>query len=102
MEENKYKIPNQLVFIRKRMNLSQKRVARMIGLRDATVLSRYERGRALPPLKTALKIALLYDVTIPEIFDELSQRARLQLFARESLGYSSKPGALRQHLRRKT
>jgi transcriptional regulator with XRE-family HTH domain len=80
MEENKHRIPNQLVLLRKRMNLSQKRVARIIGLRDATLLSRYEGGREAPPLKTALKLAALYDVPLPEIFRELSVRARTQVF----------------------
>jgi transcriptional regulator with XRE-family HTH domain len=80
MEENKHRISNQLVLLRKRMNLSQKRVARIIGLRDATLLSRYEGGREAPPLKTALKLAALYDVTLPEIFRELSAQARTQVF----------------------
>ena|ERR1700722_4627881 len=80
MEENKKRIPNQLLLFRKQMNLSQKRVARMIGLRDATLLSRYEAGWEAPPLKTAMKLAALYDVGLPEIFHELSARARSQVF----------------------
>jgi len=80
MEENKNRIPNQLVLIRKSMNLSQKRVARMIGLRDASVLSRYEKGYASPPLKTALKLAAFYEIPLAEIFHGLNSRARMQVF----------------------
>jgi len=80
MEENKHRIPNQLVLLRKRKYLSQKRVARIIGLRDATLLSRYEKGREAPPLKTAMKLAALYDVALPEIFRDLSRPARTQAF----------------------
>ena len=88
MEENKHRIPNQLVFLRKRINLSQKRVARIIGLRDATLLSRYEKGREAPPLKTAMKLAALYDVTLPEIFKELNTHARTQVFGHGSEGWT--------------
>jgi transcriptional regulator with XRE-family HTH domain len=80
MEENKKRIPNQLVLLRKQRNLSQRRVARIIGLRDATLLSRYESGQEAPPLKTAMKLAALYDVTLPEIFKELNTCARNQVF----------------------
>jgi DNA-binding XRE family transcriptional regulator len=68
MEENKNKAPNQLALMRAKMNLSQKSVARVIGLRDSTLLSRYELGRALPPLKTALKLAALYQTPLSDIF----------------------------------
>jgi len=96
MEENKKRIPNQLVLIRKRMNLSQKRVARMIGLRDATVLSRYESGRALPPLKIALRLAVLYDATLSEMFRELSRRSRRQVLGREEEEISRRRGRPRK------
>ena len=96
MEENKNRIPNQLVLIRKRMNLSQKRVAHMIGLRDATVLSRYESGRALPPLKIALRLAVLYDATLSEMFRELSRRSRRQVLGREEEEISRRRGRPRK------
>jgi len=96
MEENKNRIPNQLVLIRKRLGLSQKRVARIIGLRDATVLSRYESGGALPPLKTALKLAALYDATLSEMFHELSRRSRLLVLGQEEKRIARKRGRPRK------
>lgn len=50
--------------------MSQKQVAHLIGHRDATMLSRYERGLLAPPLRTALKLTLLYQLPIQEIFTE--------------------------------
>jgi transcriptional regulator with XRE-family HTH domain len=102
MEENKNRIPNQLVLIRKRMNLSQKRVARMIGLRDATTLSRYERGRASPPLRTALKLGAFYDMSLSEIFHELTRRARMQIFGRGTEDGARQQKPSHKRLRRKT
>jgi DNA-binding XRE family transcriptional regulator len=54
--------------------MSQKQVALLIGHRDATMLSKYEKGLLAPPLRTALKLMLLYRLPIQEIFtDEVSQ-----------------------------
>ena len=97
MEENKHRIPNQLVLVRKRKNLSQKRVAHLIGLRDATALSRYESGRALPPLKTALRLAALYDATLSEMFPELSRRSRRQVLGHEEKLIMRKRGRPRKN-----
>jgi transcriptional regulator with XRE-family HTH domain len=102
MDENKHRNSNQLVLIRKRMHLSQKRVARAIGLRDASVLSRYESGRALPPLKTALKLAALYDATLSEMFHELSRRCRMQVLGREDERITLRRGRLRKNAGRST
>lgn len=84
------------------MNLSQKRVARVIGLRDASVLSRYESGRASPPLKTALKLAALYDTTISEMFPELSRRCMMQVLGQEDEQVSRRRGRPRKSAGRNT
>jgi DNA-binding XRE family transcriptional regulator len=69
----------KLHFVRKQRRLSQKQVAHLIGHRDATMLSKYERGLLAPPLRTALKLTLLYRLPIQEIFTEEFSQAREEL-----------------------
>ena len=71
-----------LHFARKRRRLSQKQVAHLIGHYDATMLSKYERGLLSPPLRTALKLTLLYRLPIQEIFTEEFSQAREELTAK--------------------
>ena len=59
--------------------MSQKQVAHLIGHRDVTMLSKYERGLRAPSLRTALKLALLYRMPMHEIFVEEFSRARDEL-----------------------
>lgn len=81
MEKPKPK-QNNLVLYRRRMGLTQKQVARLLGHRDATMISHYEHGRALPPLLMALSLEIIYRVPVaflfPELYDELKQRVRKQ------------------------
>jgi transcriptional regulator with XRE-family HTH domain len=46
------------------MGFSQKRVARLLGHPNEQMLSRYERGRCLPPLMTALQLEIIYRVPL--------------------------------------
>ena len=64
--QNKY--PNELFVYRRRMNLSQKQVAVLLGRRDTTMLSRYETGRSLPPLITALRLEIIYRVPVAFLY----------------------------------
>ena len=72
--------PNLLLLYRKRMGFTQKRVARLLGQRDSTMLSRYERGRSQPPLDTALKLEIVLRVPVaflyPQLHGELKRNIR--------------------------
>ncbi len=64
------------------MGLTQKSVARLLRHRDATMLSHYEHGRALPPLAVALSLEIIYRTPVaflfPGIHDELKLRIRAE------------------------
>ncbi len=64
------------------MGFTQKQVARFLGHRDATMISHYEHGRALPPLLMALSLEIIYRVPVAflfaELYDELKQHVRKQ------------------------
>jgi transcriptional regulator with XRE-family HTH domain len=75
-QTNKY--PNHLYRLRRIRGLSQKALAHLLG-RTVRMVSRYETGVALPPLKTAfmLQIALGAHVSdiFPDAFHELERLA---------------------------
>jgi transcriptional regulator with XRE-family HTH domain len=79
MDSFKHK-QNNLVLYRRRMGFSQKQIARLLGHRDASMVSHYEHGRALPPLAVALSLEIVYRVPVaflfPAMYDELKHRIR--------------------------
>ena len=73
---------NNLVLYRRRMGYSQKQVARLLGRSDTSMLSHYERSRALPPLAVALTLEIIYRVPVaflfPNLYDEIKLHIRQQ------------------------
>ena len=62
---------NSLWVARNRMGFSQIRVARALGLKRTSVLSRYEHGTRLPSLENALKLEIVYRTPVAYLFDDL-------------------------------
>ena len=75
---------NRLVLYRKRMRLSQKQVAAILGLRNASILSNYERGTSRPSLERALALETIYRVPVAFLFPELYERIRARVREKES------------------
>ena len=64
-------IQTNLWLARKRLGLSQKRVASLLGRRSVSVISEYEHGVKTPPLPIALKLQLIYQTPLGELFPAL-------------------------------
>jgi transcriptional regulator with XRE-family HTH domain len=64
---------NELWIARKKAGLGQKVVARLLGYRSTSPISEYETGKMLPSLRTAMKLALVYNASIPELYPVLYQ-----------------------------
>jgi len=62
---------NSLWVARNRMGFSQIRVARALGLKRSSVLSRYEHGTRVPSLVNALKLEIVYRTPVAYLFDSL-------------------------------
>jgi DNA-binding XRE family transcriptional regulator len=77
--------PNNLEIYRKRMRLSPKQVAYLLGHGDTSSLSRLERGRSLPNLHTALKLACIYRVPVDFLYSRLYTTERDQIRSLESV-----------------
>ncbi|HEY2933116.1 MAG TPA: helix-turn-helix transcriptional regulator [Acidobacteriota bacterium] len=65
------------------MKFSQSRVARLLGHKNEEMLSRYEHGRSLPPLLTALKLEIIYRVPVAFLYPELYETLRNRIRAEE-------------------
>ena len=61
---------NNLVLYRRRMGFTQKQVARLLGHADASMVSHYEHGRALPPLAIALSLEIIYRTPVAFLFPQ--------------------------------
>ncbi len=81
---NRNKYVNDVVLYRERLGLTRLHTARLLGLRDTTILSRIERGHHLPNLKTALKLAALYRVPVEFLYPGLYKAYREDIRQREA------------------
>jgi transcriptional regulator with XRE-family HTH domain len=66
--------PNRLCFLRRRNHLSQKQVAILLGQRDRTMISKYERGHVQPQFSVAAKCQILFGARMEDIFPEEFKR----------------------------
>jgi DNA-binding XRE family transcriptional regulator len=73
-----------LVHYRKRMGLTQFQVARLLGWKNTKGLCQIESGSALPTLRTALKLGIIYRAPIEFVFGDLYQGLRDHIRAKEA------------------
>jgi transcriptional regulator with XRE-family HTH domain len=62
------KLSNYLRVYRKRLGLSQNEVAFLLGWRNASQPSRYEHFSRIPTLRTALALAVIFQVSVSDLF----------------------------------
>lgn len=66
--KNQDKYPNLLLLYRHRLKFSQEYVAKLLGPRSTSMLSRYESGQSLPPLLTAFCLAIVLRVPLEFLY----------------------------------
>ena len=76
-------IANSLWTYRKKIGLSQKRVAFFLGHKTSSQLSNYERGRKIPGLINGLKLEIIYGVPVAFLFRGLYQKLKREIEARK-------------------
>jgi transcriptional regulator with XRE-family HTH domain len=62
---------NRLKRYRRERGLSQKEVAKILGLKSSSMVSRWEHGECLPETLNALKMAALYRTAVDVIYEDL-------------------------------
>jgi transcriptional regulator with XRE-family HTH domain len=78
-------LPNYLVAERKRLALSQKEVAFMLGKKSGEQVSRHERFSLVPALETALEYEAIYKKPVSELFSGLFDKAKTNVADRAEL-----------------
>jgi transcriptional regulator with XRE-family HTH domain len=73
------RFPNKLRKFRRMAGLSQKKVARLLGFADASIISRWECGALLPGIRHIFKLAKLYRAYPHELFDQLWKESETSL-----------------------
>lgn len=77
MGNSKYEnIPNQLRKHRTDRGYDQIRVARFLGFKSTSILSRWENGKSYPSLVNTLRLAALYKVYVEALYHDLLCRVR--------------------------
>jgi len=64
---------NYLRRYRKIKKLKQSDVAKMIGITNSSLISRWETGFSLPDLENAFKLAVIYGVMVDALFINIRQ-----------------------------
>ena len=76
-------IPNCLRKYRKAIGLKQKDVAKILGLKNCGMISRWEKGVCLPSLLNAFKLAGLYCVLVDALFFPLIRLVKRKIMERQ-------------------
>ena len=76
------RLAHSLRSYRKRSGLSQGEVSFLLGTKHKAKISRYENGHRVPPLRTALAYATIFDVPLPKLFPHLQQNVQKEIAAR--------------------
>ncbi len=71
-----HKLDNYLRTYRKRAGLSQDKMAYLLGTRDGTRTSRYERFARIPSLETALAREGIFRAPVSELFAGVYEKAK--------------------------
>jgi transcriptional regulator with XRE-family HTH domain len=76
-------IPNSIKRYRKARGLQQKDVAKVLGLKSASMISRWEKGLCLPNTRNLFKLAILYRTMSDALFIDMIKQMRNEIQKRE-------------------
>lgn len=74
MEPRRIPIQNRLKLHRRRVGLSQKQVAKLLGLNDTSPLSRWENGLMYPSIVRVFQLCRIYKTIPQELYATLYQK----------------------------
>ncbi len=84
-----HKLENYLRMYRKRSGLTQRDVAFLLGCQNGAQVSRYEKRKRVPPLRTALACEAVFGIPASQLFAGMHQAAEKEI-GKRLLGLRSK------------
>ena len=82
--------PNGLRKHRKICGLKQKDIAHILGHKSASRLSQWEKGRSIPSLVSAFKLAILCRTMVDSLFNDLYRKLRNEMRVAERNYFEAK------------
>jgi len=79
----KNSIPNCLRKYRKARGLNQRKVAKIMGLKSSSIISRWEKGICLPSSLNIFKLAVVYRTMIDALFIDQLRELKDNLYKKE-------------------
>jgi len=70
------KIPNCLSKYRRQKGFTQKEVARILGFKKSSIISKWENGVSLPSTTSLFKLACLYGRQVEALFFDLYKKIK--------------------------
>lgn len=83
MSNARKKYPNRLWLHRMMLGFTQVEVAKQLGVKRTSMISRWEIGTQLPSVENILKLSILYKTLVNELYHELLKEYQLELFPEE-------------------
>jgi transcriptional regulator with XRE-family HTH domain len=78
-------IPNQLRRYRKIRGLTQGHVAKVLGLKSTSMISRWEHGRCLPSFHNIIRLSVIYRTMMDALFFDFKRTIGNEIMKREGL-----------------
>lgn len=79
------RVPNSLRKYRRARGLKQKEVAEILGLKNTSMISRWERGFVLPKPVNIFKLAALYRTMTDALFMDLLRSVKDDIHQKEKM-----------------
>ncbi len=76
---NRQNIPNHLRKLRKQRGLKQNEVAKILGLKSTSMISRWEAGLCLPETQNLFRLAIIYRTSSEGLFHIFMRRLQAKL-----------------------
>lgn len=80
MAHDRKKITNNLRKYRILMGFRQSDVAERLGIKNNTLISRWERGVTMPSAENLLKLSKLYKTLVDQLYYDLGKEFEKELF----------------------
>jgi len=77
------RIPNSLKLYRRKRGLKQTEVAQILGVRNACMISRWEKGLAIPKPGNLFKLGLIYRISTDALYADYRLQLKEEIQPRE-------------------